>query len=338
MALVVLGAAWQAPQQPRHVERVDVSRLVVDVRVVDDAGAPVLDLGVDDFKARIDGRPARVESVRWVGKGGTHEALPDSEAEPIGRLIVFLFQKDLRGHRIWGLMRVLTQARGFLDALTPDDRVAILSFDTRLNVWVDFTNDHGRLRDILARGLLFERPPPAPAAANPSLAARLEPELGKRTYDVEKGLHLIADALEPLPGAKTIVVFGHGFGRFNPRTEGVEMENGYEEASQALIAARASVFSLDVTRGDHHSLELGLQRVADDTGGFYARTHEFPERAMHFLAGALAGYYVLIVEKPDLAPGRHGVDVELTGHKGTVFAQNGFEVVRTGSNRFERVP
>jgi VWFA-related protein len=328
IVLMVLGAAWlQAPQQPRHVERVDVSRLVVDVRVVDDAGAPVLDLGVDDFKIRIDGRPARIESVRWVGKGGTHATLPDTGAEPTGRLIVFLFQKDLRGHRIWGLMRMLTQARGFLDTLTPDDRVAILSFDTHLDLWGDFSSDHERLREILARGILFEHPPSAPAPANPSLAARLEPAAGKRTYDIEKGLHLIADALEPLPGAKTIVVFGHGFGRFNPRTEAVEMEHGYEDASRALVAARASVFSLDVTRGDHHSLEFGLQRVADETGGFYARTHEFPERAMHFLAGALAGYYVLIVEKPDLEPGMHGVDVELTRRKGTVYAMNGFETV-----------
>jgi VWFA-related protein len=324
-----VAAAWQAPQQPRHVERVEVSRLIVDARVVDDAGAPVRDLGVDDFKIKIDGRPARIESVRWVGEGGTRTAapdrsaaLPDAGTEPTGRLIVFLFQKDLRGHRIWGLMRMLTQARGFLDTLAPDDRIAILSFDSHLKVWVDFTSDRVRVRDILDRGILFEHPPSAPESLTLSLVARLEPAAGKRTYNIEKGLRLIADALEPLPGAKTIVLFGHGFGRFNPRTDAVEMENDYENAAQALIDARTSVFSLDVTRGDHHSLEFGLQRVADETGGFYARTYEFPERAMHFLAGALAGYYVLIVEKPDLEPGMHDVDVTLTRRKGTVLANN----------------
>jgi VWFA-related protein len=333
---VVAVAAGQAPQQPRHVERVDVARIIVDARVVDDDGRPVLGLGVEDFKIKIDGRPARIESARWVGEGGTRTAAPDPavappvtevDTEPPGRLIVFLFQKELRGHRIWGLMRMLTQARGFLDTLTPDDRVAILSFDTHLRVWVDFTSDRKRLEAILARGILFEHPASAAESAGLSLVARLAPAAGRKTYSFEKALRLIAEAVQPLPGAKTIVLFGHGFGRFNPRTDAVEMENGYEEAAQALIAARTSVFSLDVTQADYHSLEVGLQLVAEQTGGFYARTYEFPERAMRFLAGALAGYYVLIVEKPDLEPGRHDVDVELTRRNGTVFAMNGFDSV-----------
>ena len=329
----VIGAGAAEQQQPRHVERLDVARVIVDARVVDDNGRPVLGLGADDFKITIDGRPARLESARWVGEGASRTVEPetvggtpsDSHVEPPGRLIVFLFQKDLRGHRIWGLIRMLTQARGFLDTLAPGDRVAILSFDSHLRVWVDFTGDRTRLGEILARGILFEHPPAVRDAGSPSLVARLKPAVGRKTYNIEKGLRLLAEALEPLPGAKTIVLFGHGFGRFNPRTEAVEMENRYEDASQALIAARTSVFSLDVTRGDNHSLEFGLQRVADETGGFYARTHEFPERAMHFLAGALAGYYVLIVEKPDLEPGLHDLDVELTRRKGTVLAKTGFQ-------------
>jgi hypothetical protein len=46
---------------------------------------------------------------------------------------------------------------------------------------------------------------------------------------------------------------------------------------------------------------------------------------MKKLAGALAGYYVLIVEKPDGATRTGRIDVELTRRKGEVYAKTGFE-------------
>ncbi|MGH9329487.1 MAG: VWA domain-containing protein [Vicinamibacterales bacterium] len=333
-----LAAGFQEPRQPRYVERVDVSRVVVDVRVLDDRGNPIVDLTADDFKVKIDGKPVRVESARWVGDSEppvveeerlvSASPLRDHPPSP-GRLIVFLFQKDMEAHRIVGLMQMLIQARGFLETLTPDDRVAILSFDSHLKVWVDFTNNLERLARVLKHGILFERPPPVHDAVTNSLVARLAAAAGRRTYSIEKGLRLIAEALEPLPGSKSLVLFGHGFGRFSRgmtlETSTVAMENGYEETVKALLASRTSVFSLDVTKADYHSLEVGLQLVSEQTGGFYARTHIFPELAMRNLAGALAGYYVLLVEKPTRAPRTHDIKVELTRRKGNVLAKSGFE-------------
>jgi VWFA-related protein len=340
-ALVALGTSHavgaQEAQQPRVAERVDVSRVVVDVRVFDNRRRPITDLTVSDFRVTIDGKPAAVESVQWVGGAvSRHGETPlaarpieaDSPAAP-GRLIVFLFQKSMEGSRIWGFMRTLTQARGFLDTLTDEDRVAILSFDSHLKVWVDFTNDLEPLRRALARGILFERPPAVREATGPSLVKRLAPSEGRRTYHIEEALKLIAEALEPLPGAKSLVLFGHGFGRltrgFTIKTSIAEMEHGYEEAAKALRASRTSVFSLDVTKADFHSLEIGLQQVSDETGGFYVRTHIFPELAMKHLASALAGYYVLLVEKPDAERRTHRIEVELTRRKGDVLAKSGFD-------------
>jgi VWFA-related protein len=341
VCLMEAGAhASQEAQQPRYVERVDVSRVIVDVRVIDNQGGPILDLVADDFTVKIDGKAARVESARWVG-GSEPQAIakeralrpksvPPDPSSP-GRLIVFLVQKSLEGHRIYGLMQMLREAVGFLDTLAPADRVAILSFDSHLKIWIDFTNDLNGLKRVLKRGILMERPPIVQETGPISLAGRLPQKRGEKTYSIEKGLRLIADALEPLPGAKSIVLLGHGFGRFNPgiasapvETSVVTMENGYEETVRALAASRASVFSLDVTRADYHSLEQGLWQVADETGGFYERTHLFPEVAMKKLRGALAGYYVLFVEKPDMASRPRSIDVDLTRRKGNVYARSGF--------------
>ena len=50
----------------------------------------------------------------------------------------------------------------------------------------------------------------------------------------------------------------------------MSIEEGYTEARRALTAARATVFSLDMTVADTHSVAYGLQRIAEETGGFYA--------------------------------------------------------------------
>src|SRR5262245_19912953 len=195
-ALVLCGHSVRAQEADarRFVERVDVPRLIVDARVVDDRGNAVLGLTADSFHVKIAGEPVRVESALWVGAylGEVAKPLaavpldPNTSLSPVGRLIVFVFQKDLEPCRIIGLMRMLIEAQGFLHRLTPADRVAILSFDSHLKIWVDFTNDHERLRRILDHGILFEeRPQPTEQAGSVSLVGRLDSTVGKRTYSIE---------------------------------------------------------------------------------------------------------------------------------------------------------
>jgi hypothetical protein len=52
------------------------------------------------------------------------------------------------------------------------------------------------------------------------------------------------------------------------------MEDGYGLRNVHRRVAHVA-FSLDVTDADYHSLEAGLQLMAEQTGGF-ARTHIFP--------------------------------------------------------------
>ena len=325
---VLAGAGAAAQQPPRFGERVDVVRILLDARVLDDRGNPIPDLTSSDFKVTIDGKAAPVESATWVGTRDTHAAAgrpgappppPASQVSNLpGRLIVFLFQKDLEPSRIVGLMRMLQKNRRFLETLSPNDRVAVLSFDSHLKIWTDFTNDRQRLDRVLAHGLLFERPPAVQAASTPSLVERLDPGKGRRTYTIERALELIGEALKPLSGSKSLIMIGHGFGRFSGGS--VTMEKAYGPARDALVASRTSVFSLDVTNTDYHSLETGLQLVSEQTGGFYARTHIFPDLAMQRLSGAIAGYYVLFVEKPEGRRATYDIEVALTSRKGQVLA------------------
>jgi hypothetical protein len=117
---------------------------------------------------------------------------------------------------------------------------------------------------------------------------------------------------------------GYGFGRLTVTLGmvGAVLEPGYDEARAALQAARAAVFCLDVTDADYHTFELGLQTVAADTGGFFARTHLFAQDAVDRVANALTGHYVLFAEKPQVESGTHRITVGLTRHEGTVLARS----------------
>lgn len=326
---LLVAATAQAPQTPAYREHVDVTRVLVDARVVDRGWRPIPDLGPADFVVRIDGRAARVESAQWVAdvrneSQGLTESRASAPEGPSteGRLIVFVLQKDLESSRIAGLMRMLREARSFLDAFTPHDRVAVLSFDTRLRVWVDFTPDLDRVDRVLAHDVLFAREG-AVQSGNPTLLEAIPRAAARRTSSIEQALTLLGEALAPMPGSKALVLVGHGFGRLG--LNGVSIEPGYDEARRALQAARAAVFCLDVTQADYHSLEVGLQTVAEETGGIYQRTHIFSTAAMERLASVLGGHYVLFVEKPPLRRGEHRIDVRLKGRSGTVYARTAFE-------------
>lgn len=319
-----------AQRPPRHVERVEVSRVLIDARAVDDQGGPIRGLTAADFSVKIDGKPARVESAYWVSgespepaSGETLSSRPLEPAVPAaarGRLIVFLFQKDLEPSRIVGLMRMLIATKRFLESLGPEDRVAVLSFDSKLKIWLDFTNRMDRVREVFERGILFKNPPPVEPVLSPSLMSTLDAVKANRAYSMEEALALLGQALEPLPGSKSVVLVGYGFGRLSGSS--VYFEAAYGEARRALNAARASVFCLDVTEADSHTLEAGLEMTAADTGGFFARTHLFPGQAMQRLAGALAGHYVLFVDvTTPVEKAAHEVEVQLASRKGSVLAK-----------------
>ena len=332
-AFALFAVIGLAAQQPQRVERVDVARVIVDVRVIDDTGRPLFGLDAADFDVRIDGHHVRVESAQWVGGEVPGSGLITStevagilEPEVRGQLVVFVVQKSLERDRLIGLLRILQESERLLAGLTPDDRVAVLSFDSHLKIWLDFTGDLDRVRTVLAEEVMFRKPVPIAPGRGLSLVSRLSQEVGRATYTIQEALRLLGHALEPLPGSKSVVLIGHGFGQLTVTLGmiGAMLDGRDAEVFAALHAARAAVFCLDVTDADYHTFEVGLQTLAVETGGFFARTHLFARRAIDRVATLLVGYYVLFVEPPDVEPGTHRIEVELIREKGTVFARSSY--------------
>lgn len=322
-------------EAPPVQERIVVERILVDARVVDSKGDPITGLTPGDFKVFIDGKASVVESVDWIPETAAARELADVERPPVevnktveipqprGRLLVYFFQTDLarEGVRLGGQMQFNQYLDSLLAFLEPDDRVAVVSFDSHLKFRSDFTDDQHRIRGAMQEAILMDEPNTPPLVPSPSMAKRLDHDAMMKAGKPETALILIANALRPIPGPKTLVFVGWGLGRFSK--DGVRMELNYPIARTALEAARVSVFTLDFTQADSHSLEVGLGKIAADTGGTYAKTWHFPRQAIEHLQHTLAGHYELEVRKPDTRiRGTHIIEVSVNRRGAEVLARS----------------
>lgn len=319
-------------ESPRDAfdDSITVALDTIVVRVVDHAGRPILGLTPEDFRVVVRGREVPVVALDWFSSESSAvpqpELLPMEEAAepvpiPAGKLVVFFVQADLNPTRISGQMRMRPYTRELLASLHPSDRVAVVSYDSHLKLWLDFTTDREAVHEAVDRAMLYTPQGEVPPAGPPSLAERFDFAEARRVASPERALEMTAQALAGLPGEKTMIYLGWGLGSFG--TGGVRMTPDYKPAVRALSAARVSVFVLDVTSADYHSLEVGLQNVAEATGGTYARTFRLPGVATDKIAGAISGWYVLAFDRAELEDVQLGrVKIELRDRRrGEVLAR-----------------
>jgi VWFA-related protein len=320
-------------------EQALVERVVVDAHVVGRDGNPIPNLGTADFRVRVDGKDVTLEAVDWL-PAGTPEidatalsesalesgVLQESQVAP-GRLIVLFFQTSHEPSRLIGLVRMAFQARRFLDKLLPSDRVAVVSHDSHLKLRQDFTADRVKIVHAINACLRTGKEPEADPDSHPSLARYFDRTAARKASTAEEAFGLVARALEPIPGGKSLIYFGWGMGVVGGAGGPNPSERtAWEATMHSMAAARVNIFSLDVTDADYHSLEGYLQQISDLTGGRYEKTHIFPALAMEHVRQAIAGRYVLVFLKPPGGKrGTHEVDVDLVGHKGKVYARQYYE-------------
>ena len=280
------------------------------------------------------GRPGRqlpVIAADWIPAGAAapaslHEISPIPPA-PVtppdkihGNLIVFFIQADFNAVRIKGHLRILPFVREFLDALEPQDWVAVVSFDSHLKLWHDFSRDRLSTGDVIERAVRFGSKPLLPTPGKRALARSFPAAEAKRAAKPEQALYLTARSLLDIPGEKVIIYLGWGLGRFGG--SGFSMTPEYERALATLKAARASVFVLDVTDADYHTLELGIRQVASDTGGTYAKTNDFARREVSRLTESNSGYYLLTLDRESLPEERRRLRIRLRDLAGEVLLRD----------------
>lgn len=314
-ALLGGSLALAAPAQEPVQEKVHVTVVEVTVHASRASGEPVTGLTPRDLRLYVDRHDVPIESLEWVSTEPGAPAPGGATAEtPAGRLVVLLFQWHIEASKIEGHLRMEREALEFVDTLRPEDRVAVVTFGSRLWLRQDFTNDRALAKKGIRNALALENGPVAPGPPSLSDVARD----GASATSIEKAFLSLAGALRPLPGSKAIVFFGWGVGRFDflspDRALGTMVYSPeFQRAVTLLGQAQAPVFTLDVS-GGHHSLEPGLVRLSYETGGYYLPTYDFPSGAMKNVARALTGHYVLVFRPPKLPSGTH--EIRLDGPPG----------------------
>lgn len=330
LLLAPRGAVGVREEPPREAfdDSITVALETIQVRVIDNAGRPIRGLGPEDFRVVVRGQEIPVVALDWISSESPAvrppELLPVGE-EPehasveTGKLVVFFVQADLNPTRISGQMRLRPYTRELLASLHPSDRIAVVSFDSHLKLWLDFTDDREAVHAAIDRAMIFTPQDEIEPAGPPSLAARFDLDEARRVASPERAMEVVAKALIDLPGEKTMIYLGWGWGlnRYGQTIPGAR------QAVEALAAARTSVFVLDVTSADYHSLDSGLQSVALSTGGTYVRTFRQPGVATDRIAGAISGWYVLTFDRSVLEEIRLGrVKIELRDRRGEVLARS----------------
>lgn len=332
--------SWPAPgddrprQQPQELfsEEISVDLLMVALRVVDGRGEPILGLEPGDFRVRHRRREMPVIDVEWVSGTGLGAPAPGSGRTGIaGRngsvapsrppRVVFWVQPDFNAVRIRGHLRLLPHLRRLLVELPMAARMAVFSFDSRLKLWQDFTDDRELVEEALEHAVRFGKRPPPTLGLPGGLGRWIDPRAARRAATPEVGLRLTAEALQEFPGDKTLVLVGWGLGRYG--SGGFRMTPDYPDTLRALDAADTTVFVLDVTDADYHTLELGIAALARNSGGSYAKTNLFASQATKRLARSLSGFYRVTIDRseaPEAAP--RDLVIKLVGRKGRIFARS----------------
>lgn len=333
--------------KPEFKAEIDVRLSTIVLRVVDGRGEPIRGLEPRDFRVRLGGKEVPVVAVDWISStppaslamatpptpepaAAATPALPEpaplAPAIPAGKLVVFFVQADANSAvRTRGHLKTLPYVKKLLAALDPEDRVAVVSFDSHLKLWQDFTADLEAAHAAVDRAVRFGAAPPAtlpamPVGGPPSLALGFDVVKAADIASPEKALAETALALRPIGGEKVLIFLGWGLGRFG--SGGTTMTPGFTPAIRELAAAHTSVFVLDVTEASAHDLEIGLESVAEATGGTYAKTFEEPEVAIRELARTISGYYVLTLDPDQLPRGEVGkLRIDLREKRGTVLVR-----------------
>jgi Ca-activated chloride channel homolog len=224
--------------------------------VTDKSGRYVPGLTVKNFTVLDDGVPRRIETF-------------DATDSPLSAVLVL----DVSGSMLYKIEEARRSAHAFVDALKPEDEVALMTFNSTTVGWVPFT----RQRDAIHAEID---------------ASRTEGETA--LYDAT-GQAL--KRLKPLKRRKAVILFTDG--EDNRSRLSVEQVIGIARASEV------SIYSVAQGLDERTTLKAFLDQLADQTGGrsyFIGSIEKLSETFRRILTELKSQYFLTYTPRPGLRP------------------------------------
>lgn len=133
LSLVML-ASQSGRAQDEDVVRIGVNLVQLNVGVTDRRGHPVTDLSPEEFVVYEDGVPQRIVSF-----------------EPTTTPFSLVLLLDVSGSTLNFRTTLKQAALRFIDALAPDDRVAVVAFNDHTKLLTNFTSDRKKIAWAIER-------------------------------------------------------------------------------------------------------------------------------------------------------------------------------------------
>lgn len=303
LILATAVAAAEPSETPTFEGLVEVSEVLIDVLATDADGQVVLGLDKDDFIVEEDGRPVELTSVSYYttryGDAGA-----EAGEVPSSRYLVLFFHDTImrRNFDVRDLRQQLKAGRETQDwveqALSGSDWVAVVSYDYKLKVHQDFTQDREAIVFAVEQAITRRDPErdaprrrPAPSGA-PSILRQL-PEgkaLYRETRNVYDALRLLAESTGYIVGRKNLLLFTFGF---DPQTS-LRLKRDYDAMAVAVNDHNVAVYPIHLGGiGVGQPYGVFLRDLAAETGGVYYENFRRFAGPLETIGDENYGYYVL---------------------------------------------
>ncbi len=324
----------------------EVKEVLLDVIAVDRSGQIVTGLGRDDFVIEEDGEAVEITGVSfYTTRYGPDGALLNADgAVPSSRYFIFFFHDRISSGSIGDyLARQRSKARrGSLTwvekHMLPSDWIAVASYDLRLKVHQDFSQDRLALAAAIKSATarkdpekgLGRRGRPLPPAGTPALLRHLPAgkALRRESRNFYDGLRLIAEAAGYAVGRKNLLLFSAGFGQLDSGGSISETDRRrYPPMVHALNDHNVAVYPIDLTPvGVYHHQSRLLAILAVETGGLYFRDPISFLVPLQRVSEETAGYYLISYQsqRPAVRSGFQRVEVRARDRSIMLRARKGY--------------
>lgn len=339
VVLVFLSPIARAQDSPTFEGLVEVSEVLIDVLATDEDGGAVLGLDKEDFVVEEDGRPVVLTDVSHYSTRYTDEVLRRGEV-PSSRYLILFFHDTILRHNlsprsIRQQLEAGRQSQAWLESgLEGSDWVAVVSYDYRLKVHQDFTQDRDAI--LFAVEMAISRKDPEKYAprrrlspsGTPSVLRRLPKgkQLRRETRNIFDALAALGDSTGPIVGRKNLLLFTFGF---DPQVPFSRARNSHDSVQMEVVLndRNVAVYPIHLGgRGVGQPSSEFLSELAEDTGGVYYENIRDYSAPLEAVGSENHGYYVLSYqsEHPAGEIGYERVEVKVLRENVQVRARGGY--------------